>query len=146
MRRCEYGQVEMQIAPLIDVCFLLLFFYILTSKPEKPEGLLGMNLPGTLTQETTVDLPDEQRVEILANGGIFLNQTPISLENKRGLAELTTILSRYRESAFHNHASAPISIVAADEAPHQKLVDVLNACALAGIQEVTFAGIEDQMP
>jgi biopolymer transport protein ExbD len=30
-RRSEHPQVELQIAPMIDVCFLLLFFYLLTS-------------------------------------------------------------------------------------------------------------------
>ena len=48
MRRAEHPQIELQIAPMIDVCFLLLFFYILTSKPVKPEADMSMTLPGTV--------------------------------------------------------------------------------------------------
>ncbi|MFZ4682856.1 MAG: ExbD/TolR family protein, partial [Terrimicrobiaceae bacterium] len=64
MKRTEHPQIELQIAPMIDVCFLLLFFYILTSKPVKPEADMSMTLPGTVAQEESVDIPDEQRITI----------------------------------------------------------------------------------
>jgi biopolymer transport protein ExbD len=64
MKRTEHSQIELQIAPMIDVCFLLLFFYILTSKPVKPEADMSMTLPGTVPQEESVEIPE-------SNGSVF---------------------------------------------------------------------------
>ena len=77
MRRTEHPQIELQIAPMIDVCFLLLFFYILTSKPIQPEADINMTLPGTVAQEESLEIPDEQRISILEDGQIVLNDLPM---------------------------------------------------------------------
>ncbi len=146
MRRIEHPQVEMQIAPLIDVCFLLLFFYILTSKPDKPEGDLNLRLPGSVDQEVALDFPDEQRIEIHANGQVVLNEEPMDRPENRDMPRLRSVLTRYKEAAMHNRSKALVTIWAADDAVHQRIVDVLNACAQASITEVTFAGVQDAAP
>jgi hypothetical protein len=38
MKRIEAAQIELQIAPLIDVCFLLLFFFHGNSGSEQEGG------------------------------------------------------------------------------------------------------------
>ena len=62
---------------MIDVCFLLLFFYILTSKPVKPEAGMSMTLPGTVPQEESIEIPDEQRIIIQEDGQVILNDPTI---------------------------------------------------------------------
>ncbi|RFC46249.1 MAG: biopolymer transport protein ExbD [Verrucomicrobia bacterium] len=146
MRRTEQPQVEMQIAPLIDVCFLLLFFYILTSKPVQPEADLGVNLPGTVSQEETLELPDEQRVEILESGHIVLNEEILEPPESTELPRLRAVLARYEESTRANKAKALITLDAADQARHQRIIDVLNVCAQVGITQVTFAGAQGDAP
>ena len=146
MRRPEQPQVEMQIAPLIDVCFLLLFFYILTSKPVKPEGDLGLSLPGTVEQEAPLDLPDEQRLQILETGQILLNEAPLDSPGQRDLPQLVGILSRLKQSATANRSEALLTLDVADAAKHQRIVDVLNACTKAGVTNVTFAVGNDNRP
>ena len=146
MRRIEHPQVEMQIAPLIDVCFLLLFFYILTSKPDQPEGNLNLRLPGSVDQEAALDFPDEQRIEIHANGQVVLNDEPMDSPENRDIPRLRSLLTRYKEGAIHNRSKALVTISAADDALHQRIIDVLNACAQASITEVTFAGVQDSAP
>lgn len=146
MRRIEHPQVEMQIAPLIDVCFLLLFFYILTSKPVEPESELGMSLPGTVAQAQSVELPDEQRIEILASGQIVLNEELLDPPDNRELKALLAVLSRYKQTAEANKASALVVVDAADQASHQRMVDVLNTCARAGIKQVSLACAEGGAP
>lgn len=146
MRRPEQPQIEMQIAPLIDVCFLLLFFYILTSKPVKPEGDLGLRLPGTVEQEAPLDLPDEQRLQILETGQILLNEAPLDSPSQRDLPQLVGILSRLRQSATANRAEAILTLDVADAAKHQRIVDVLNACTKAGVTNITFAAGSENRP
>jgi biopolymer transport protein ExbD len=140
MKRTEHPQIELQIAPMIDVCFLLLFFYILTSKPVKPEADMSMTLPGTVAQEETLDIPDEQRVSIQDGGQIFLNDLALDKPDDKNLPSLIATLKRFKESSEANKSQALITLDVSDNAMHQRVVDVLNACAEAGIQGVTFAG------
>lgn len=142
-RRIDPPQVELQIAPMIDVCFLLLFFYIITSKPVKPEADLSMTLPGTVAQEQTLDIPDEQRVEIKANGQIVLNDLPIDQPTSSDLPQLVATLKRFKEACDANKSEALITLDAEDKVVHQRIADVMNACAFAGIHGVTFAGSEE---
>lgn len=139
MRRLEHPQIELQIAPMIDVCFLLLFFYILTSKPVKPEADMSMSLPGTVSQEESLDIPDEQRVTIQENGQIVLNERALDTPDSKDLPSLLTTLTRFKESTDANKSQALITVDAADQARHQRIVDVLSVCAKAGIKGVTFA-------
>lgn len=143
-RKIEHPQIELQIAPMIDVCFLLLFFYILTSKPTKPEADVSMTLPGTVAQEEAVDIPDEQRIQIQQNGQVVLNEQPMDTPTSRDLPNLYATLKRFKESSDANKSKALITVDAQDRALHQRIVDVLNACAKAEITGVTFATAADE--
>lgn len=140
MKRVEHPQIELQIAPMIDVCFLLLFFYILTSKPVKQEADMSMTLPGTVSQEEAVDIPDEQRVSIQENGQVILNDLPLDTPESKELPTLFATLKRFKESCVANKTEAMVTVDVADKAVHQRVVDVLNICAQAEIGGVTFAG------
>jgi len=144
MKRIEHSQIELQIAPMIDVCFLLLFFYILTSKPVKPEADMSMSLPGTVPQEESVEIPDEQRISVQEDGQVILNDLPMDNAQNRDLPVLLKTLVRFKETADANKSEALITVDAADGSQHQRIVDVLNVCARAGIQGVTFAASEEE--
>jgi biopolymer transport protein ExbD len=144
MRRTENPQIELQIAPMIDVCFLLLFFYILTAKPVKPEADMSMTLPGTVAQEESLEIPDEQRISILEDGQVALNDLPMDEPHSRELPTLLKTLMRFKESADANMSEALITVDASDDSHHQRIVDVLNVCARAGIRGVTFAASEEE--
>jgi len=144
MRRVIHPQIELQIAPMIDVCFLLLFFYILTSKPVKPEADMSMTLPGTVAQEETLDIPDEQRITIQENGQIVLNDLPMDTPSSRDLPALLGTLQRFKQSADASKSEALITVDVDDAARHQRVVDVLDVCARAGIRGVTFAGAGEE--
>ena len=144
MRRVEHPQIELQIAPMIDVCFLLLFFYILTSKPVKQEADMNMTLPGTVSQEEALDIPDEQRVIIAENGQVILNDLPQDTPQSKELPTLLATLKRFKESCNANKTEAMVTVDVEDQAKHQRIVDVLNACAQADIRGVTFSGITEE--
>ena len=144
MKRLEHSQIELQIAPMIDVCFLLLFFYILTSKPVKPEADMSMTLPGTVLQEENLEIPDEQRITIQEDGQVVLNDLPMDNPQSRDLPALLKTLARFKETAGANRSEALVTVDAADGSHHQRIVDVLNVCAQAGIQGVTFAASEEE--
>lgn len=139
LRRKDVQTVEMQMGPMIDMVFLLLVFFMVTAKPIKQESDINLGLPGTVSQEETVDIPDEQRIVIRADGQVILNEQPLDSITSEELPTLIATLKRFKESADANKSEALITIQVEDGAKHQRIVNVLNACAKAKITGVTFA-------
>ncbi len=135
---------EIPMGPLIDIVFLLLVFFLVTAKPITPESDVGLSLPGTVAQEQSLDIPDEQRLVIAPGGQVLLNDTPLDSPTASELPELVTVLRRFKEMSDANRADALVTLDAKDGVEHQRIVDVLNACAIADIRGVTFATEEEQ--
>ena len=139
IRRKDVQTVEMQMGPMIDMVFLLLVFFMVSAKPIKQESDINIGLPGTVAQEEALDIPDEQRIQIQPNGQVLLNDQPMDAPQSAELPTLLGTLKRFKESADSNKTEALITIDADDAANHQRIVQVLNACAQAKITGVTFA-------
>jgi biopolymer transport protein ExbD len=146
IRRRDQQLVEMQMGPMIDMVFLLLVFFMVTAKPIKQESDISLGLPGTVAAEEAVDLPDEQRVRIEDDGTIMLNDATFGDPADTQLDTLVATLKRFKESADANKSEALVTLDAADGTNHQRIVDVLNACARADITGVTFSdSAEEEM-
>jgi biopolymer transport protein ExbD len=139
VRRRDQQLVEMQMGPMIDMVFLLLVFFMVTAKPIKQESDISLGLPGTVSAEETVELPDEQRIRIEDDGSIVLNDSVLGAPADSDLGELVATLKRFKESSDANKTEALVTLDAADGTNHQRIVDVLNACARADITGVTFS-------
>jgi biopolymer transport protein ExbD len=135
-------KTELQIAPLIDVVFLLLIYFMVSSSLKRSEADLSMSLPSEVAQAQELKMPDEQIIEVLSNGNIVLNDREYRDGSKQDLADLGTTLTRYREASVLMNIPAMITIAAEDDSRHERVVDVLNACAGARITSVTFGAIE----
>jgi biopolymer transport protein ExbD len=144
IRRQDTQLVEMQMGPMIDMVFLLLVFFMVTAKPIKQESDISLGLPGTVAAEEAVDLPDEQRIRIEDDGSIVLNDSVLAPAADTNLKELVAILQRFKESSEANQSEALVTLDAADGTNHQRIVDVLNACARADITGVTFSDSADE--
>jgi biopolymer transport protein ExbD len=139
IRRKDVQTVEMQMGPMIDMVFLLLVFFMVSAKPIKQESDINIGLPGTVAQEEALDIPDEQRIQIQPNGQVVLNDQPMDSPASAEMPALLSTLKRFKESADSNKTEALITIDADDAANHERIVQVLNACAQAKITGVTFA-------
>ncbi|QHI70758.1 ExbD/TolR family protein [Tichowtungia aerotolerans] len=135
-------KVELQIAPLIDVVFLLLIYFMVSSSLKRSEADLSMSLPSAVAQTQELKMPDEQIIEVLANGHIVLNDREYTDPNKADLEDLERTLTRYREASALMNTPAMITIAAEDNSLHERVIDVLNACAGAQITSVTFGSAE----
>ena len=131
--------VEMQMGPMIDMVFLLLVFFMVTAKPTQPESDIKMSLPGSTSQDTAVDLPDEQRIEIRPDGQVILNDQTFDRPESNELPELVKVLTRFRQAAELSKSKPLVTLDPHDDVVHQRVVDVLAACARAGIHGVSFA-------
>lgn len=144
LRRRDTQTVEMQMGPMIDMVFLLLVFFMVSAKPIKQESDINIGLPGTVAQEETLDIPDEQRIRIESDGRVLLNEQLMDSPTNAELPALVGTLKRFKESADANKSEALVTIDTDDAALHQRIVAVLNACAQAGITGVTFADSETE--
>jgi biopolymer transport protein ExbD len=135
-------KTEMQIAPLIDVVFLLLIYFMVSSTLKRTEADLTLALPGAVSQSTEIQMPDEQIIEVMADGTIMLNNKTYTAKDKSDLAGLEYTLLRYQQASTLSKTKAMITIAAVDDAVHERIVDVLNACAGAGIKNVTFGSAQ----
>ncbi len=113
--------VEMDIAPLIDVVFLMLIFFMLTSTFAVSSGV-KIRLPQAAT--AAADRPSPLSLLITPGGALYLNQTPLALP------ELRNLLKANPEAVF---------IRADRETRLGKVVEVWDLCRLMGIEEVSIA-------
>lgn len=132
----------LQIAPLIDVVFLLLIYFMVASSLKRSEADLQMSLPSVIPSAEVQELPDEQVIEVLPGGQIILNEKIYNDPSKADLDDLEMTLRRFRELSVVSGVPAMVTIAADENARHERVIDVMNACAGAGIKQVSFGSGE----
>ena len=61
-KRVRIGILELPIAPMIDVAFLLLLYFMVSATLQKQEADISFSLPGRIQQDEAIEMPDEQIV------------------------------------------------------------------------------------
>jgi len=138
-RRREASSVEVQLAPMADIGFLLICFFIISSRPPRHEADLGMTLPGSVSDEISMEIPEEIRVGILSDGTVEVNEAMVGAPGDQEMRPLLNLLIKFKEAADLNQSMALVTIDADNTTTHQRIVDVLNACGQAGITGVTIS-------
>ncbi len=132
------------IAPMIDMVFLLLIYFMVSASLHRQEADISFQLPGVVEQSEPLAMPDEQVVEISAQGRVVVNDYAYDFPGAPRFMELASMLKRYKEASDATRTEARIIIAPDETVTHQTIVKVLDACALAGIESVNFAlGEED---
>ncbi len=126
------------LTPMIDVVFLLLAFFMVTTDLTQ-EADLGITLPAIAEPDPNATPPDEHIVEIAPSGEVRLNgavmDNPVSVE----MPQLVSTLSRLRGAAQGAGQRTAVTIVADPDSLHQRSIAVLNACAAANVKFVMFS-------
>jgi biopolymer transport protein ExbD len=133
----EEGQ-QFQIAPMIDVIFILILFFMCSAGAVKTENHLASSLPGTASSDSPVEIPDEQLIQITNDGKVLLNDQEFDSAGSHGMPALRATLKRFLESAKANKTEAMVTIAPEAYANYQRVIDVMNACANAQIKNVSF--------
>lgn len=145
----EEGMPELDISSLIDVCFLLLIYFIVTSTITPREQDLGMALPANSPPSSEQPKIDPMFIKVDANGAIFAGvgdaQQPLDTDGSvRELPLLNQQLQLYSNAAKSAGNNPLVQVWVDPGTVQQRVIDVLNALALAGISSVTFTDlIED---
>ena len=135
-RPCIEG-LQMQIAPMIDVIFVMILFFMVSAGAVKVENELSIRLPGTVQQTQSIPI-EEQMIQIDEGGQISLNEEPYDDPTSKDLPQLQNTLIRFRELAEASKVQPLVTVFSAPRAKYDRVIDVLNACAFAKIEGVTF--------
>ena len=147
MRRLETnandGNVGFQIAPMIDVVFVIMLFFMVMAGSVKVEKELNTKLPGVALTQAPTDFVDEQIINISPQGDITLNDQAFDSPTSTDLPQLKATLMRLKQSGDAAKSPVLITIISDPQAKYRRTINVLDALAVAQITNVTFTVSED---
>ena len=115
-----------QIAPMIDVVFVIMLF-------------LKAKLPGPDNLTQLIKFPAEEiTIGILEDGTVTMNDEAFDSPQDKALPSLTTTLHRLAQSSARQKQDVLVTIQAEEQATYERVIDVLNSLHRAAIQNVTF--------
>lgn len=133
----------LDISSLIDVSFLLLIYFLVTSTLDPREADLGLDL-ATPPQETTpvVDfLPDPPLITLDENGIVSLETEILDSDSRsRKLVLLEDRMKTYVEAYRVTDADGSPSVIfdASDSVSGQRFIDVINCLTGVGITQIAL--------
>jgi len=123
-------ELNLDITPLIDVVFLLLIFFMVSTTFDH-ESEVNITLPKA-SKEISQARPDAINVAIDAQSRIFVNEKEL----------LNSQISTIKEALYDIAADledAPIIISADEETPYQIVIRTMDAARQLGLIKITFA-------
>ena len=131
-------KAELQIAPLIDVVFLLLIYFMVTASLIKKEADLSFMLPAISDPDQPIALPIEVLIEVSELGDIVI-EGMIFDQDEQNLDDLISQLITLKEAADSSASELIVNIMPNDKALHGRIVKVMDACAAAKVKNMSFS-------
>lgn len=121
--------VGFQIAPMIDVVFLLLCFFVTSQVFTQWEAEIDIKLPTASTAEIEQRLPGEIILNLLQDGTVIVNGRRLNE------AEVAALLKRLVEL----FPGQPVLLRADKQTAYEHVIKVLDLCRQADIWNISFA-------
>jgi biopolymer transport protein ExbD len=136
----EQLAVGFQIAPMIDVVFVIMLFFMVMVGSVKVERELKSQLPGLAppSADAPQEMPDEIIVGVEESGSVTINEEEFDGPMDKKLPNFTATLARLKQEADNRNAKVIVTISAEEQATYERVIDVLNALAVAKVANVTF--------
>ena len=128
MRRVQYEEVGLQIAPVIDVTLLLLFFFMLSGKLTKGAKLLEIGIPTASSGTIPHDMGDRDIINIDEKGQLFSGTEPVSPRQ----------LTLHLTERFKNYPPLKLYVRADARTQGKQIKEVMKIASEAGAIEVIF--------
>ena len=125
------SDIGFQIAPMVDVVFVLMLFFMACAGWQKNERELSASLPGSGSGSLTPLI-----IEIAGDGRVLLNDQPLGESSDR---QLTRLRAWMKDARARFGTDDPVIIRPAAATRHERLIDVLNATRAAGVATVSFS-------
>jgi len=118
-------------APMIDIIFLLLIFFITTSVFARLENELSITVPTAETATTPKRNLGEIVVNLRQDGTIIVNQRKITLDQLSGLLDRIS----------QNFPDQSVIIRGDRNSRLEDTIQVMDVCAKAGVWNVRFGAL-----
>ncbi len=118
-----------QLAPMIDIMFLLLCFFIAEQIYAQWESEIDIKLPTAETGEVPDRLPSEIIVNVRSNGTMVVNQREF---DHSGLSDLL-------ERIVDLYPGQPVLIRADKKTDYEHVIGILDICRKVDIWNISFA-------
>lgn len=129
--------VDINLAPLIDVVFILLLFFVVTTTFTR-ETHLKVDLPEAVSG-TSLDVTESKQLEVLVTlaGTFELNGKPLPDH------DLNTLMKALRVESGGDK-SLPVMLSADAKAPYQSVVTAMDAASKLGFSHLRITTVEVQ--
>ncbi len=125
---------EVKMGPMIDCVFLLLLYFISAAQIKPEEKYLGLMMPGGVSTKKS-SLPQEVTLAISETGEVFCNNLLVGNPNDR---DLPLVRAKLKQAIELGGDKQPVVIHPQPTVRQQRIIDVLNACAAAGVKNLSF--------
>lgn len=132
VQRRSDDEVGFQLAPMIDMTFLLLIFFMVTTKISKEQIKEEVKLPVASNAVIPDDVSNRDIISIDALGRYFIGQ---EIADKKRLAE-------YLKKRFENTPPLRLYIRADQNTPGKKIKEIMKMAADAGAVDVIFGSYQ----
>lgn len=117
---------DIDISPLIDMVFILLIFFMVTTTFVK-DAAVEIERPAAASAERAST--KSVRVYLDAAGAVFVGESPVR----------PWMLQSHVKDALERSAQGEVLVVTDRRVPAEKLIEVVDQCRLAGATEVGVA-------
>lgn len=122
------------LAPMIDIMFLLVIFFMASAIFSQWETKIGITVPTADSSVQGARQPGEIIINLDKDGEIVINGVVTSPARLKNL--LANVAERFREQ--------PVIIRADAETPHREVIKVLDICREVDVWNVAFATLPDK--
>jgi len=146
-KRRARGGLQLNLTPMIDVTFLLLVFFVCTTKALDKQALLRADLSerggaGAGGEALALDEPP-LRIELARDGASTRYRVLAPMPQPEGANDLGVMLAARRYGPGNPGglfaADQPIELAPAREVPWEEAVSAFNAVTRAGYTRISFA-------
>ncbi len=114
----------LQLAPMIDVIFLLLIFFMVATTFASPEEQIDLELPVAESGESALEQPNELVIDVTEDGRTFVEGAELAA------SELDELLERTARA----EPDTPVTVRGDRNLDYGRVVEVLDRCRVAGLQ------------
>ncbi len=124
-----------QLAPLIDIVFLILVFFMTTAVFTTLESELDIQLPTASAAEIGDRSQGEIYINLAADGRIIVNNRELTLEQLQGVLDRVSELFPGGSVIIRGDRDAMLG----------RAISILNLCKNADIYNVSFAALTEEL-
>ena len=125
----EPEKADFPLAPMVDVVFLLLIFFIATMQYSQSERELNISVPVAEEGADARQTVGEIIVNVHESGEVVVDKT--MMDKKQLFDKLQRIAAVHKNQAIRIRGDGKVE--------YQKIVEVIDVCQKAGIPNISFA-------